>query len=178
MEIIDTVNPKGSNRWQVVALVVLGIVIIGLIVGIIVFSIRENSNDGGDSGGTLSQVSAEEKAAIMDSVDNYMENIEGEDEALAYLDKKIEQYEGTEAWLDLQLEKVNYLDEIGKYTEALELLDSFSDDKSLSSDNKIRLYALYVDLYDKTGNENKFEEFSKKYNEELSKRINGGVGFE
>ena len=178
MEIVDTVNPKGSNKWQVIVLVVLGVVIVGLIVGIIVFNIRTNGNDTDDSGGMLSRVSDDEKAEIMDSVDNFMENVGGEDEALAYLDKKIEQYEGTEAWLDLQLEKVNYLDEIGKYTEALELLDSFSDDKSLSSDNKIRSYALYVDLYDKTGNENKFEEFSKKYNEELSKKFNGGVGFE
>lgn len=162
---------EGISKKVIVLLVVIGILIVGLILGFFVFTKSETTDESSD------YVVPEDKVLFLYNLRKEANNAETEAEAIEMFDRNIEGYKNTELWVGVQLKKAMYLCDVGKSSEALELLDKISNEE-LSSSDKMETFLTYEYVYDKIGDETKAKEYDNKYWEEYGIKFNGGSSVE
>ena len=201
---------RENNKFWIIILCALFVVMVGLIVGIVAVSVGKNSGTTGDNGsqeedgiqsgeGVVEpliiggdngegesedgegnegdgvgedtgspneteeeQEQVQEQVAVENSVKDYIRQMSVE-EALEFLDTRIEIASGADEMFSMRLIKINVLNNASRHEDALAEAEKINNVEELSKWNKCEYYNMMAYTYQVLGDAEKENEYGEKY---------------
>lgn len=117
-----------------------------------------------------------QEIASLDEIKEHIRSV-GSAEGEKYVNEQVEKYRGTDLEFDVKIIQINFYNNEGEMEKALELADAFKLE-DLTAEEKMKLFIAYRTIYSNLGDNEKYDEYQKKYMEVYLEVFDGGGGGE